>query len=378
MKKTKIAFCLRDMQLGGVESVLIRTLDKLSKYKNIDISMITYVNVKEAQYVEYFRTHPNIKCYSLYPCPFLGTQLPHFFLWRLIIHFMRSIYRTFKRQFVMRRFKDIDVFIDYHDFGFAKELKYIKTAKKIAWFHSSINVFIKRQFINKINVYDKIVVLTDEFINSFDAIYPNQKQNLIRIYNPIDIDDIKQKSNQKIKAIKGDYFCAVSRLTPDKDIKTLLSGFDLFWNKNNQPNIKLVIVGDGNKKEEYKNYAQGLKACEQIVFVGIQKNPFAYMKGAMAHILSSYGEGLPTVLIESMVVETVNVAGYCKCGPREILLDGRAGMLFEPGNSVQLAECMGDIYNNKINVKKMIDEATKSLKRFDADEIVKEIKKLIA
>lgn len=31
MKKIKIAFCLRDMQVGGVESVLLRTLDELQK-----------------------------------------------------------------------------------------------------------------------------------------------------------------------------------------------------------------------------------------------------------------------------------------------------------------------------------------------------------
>ena len=47
MKKIKIAFCLRDMQLGGVESVLIRTLDKLQEYKNIEISIITYVDILE-------------------------------------------------------------------------------------------------------------------------------------------------------------------------------------------------------------------------------------------------------------------------------------------------------------------------------------------
>ena len=41
MKKTRIAFGLRDMQMGGVESVLVRTLDELQKNKNLELNVIT-------------------------------------------------------------------------------------------------------------------------------------------------------------------------------------------------------------------------------------------------------------------------------------------------------------------------------------------------
>ena len=83
------------------------------------------------------------------------------------------------------------------------------------------------------------------------------------------------------------------------------------------------------------------------------------------------------VLIESMIVGTLNISSDCKCGPREVLLNGEAGLLFEPGNIEQLAKCMDDVYNKKINEKQMITNATKSLNRFDADKIVYEIISLI-
>lgn len=378
MKKIKIAFCLRDMQMGGVESVLIRMLDRLSKFKNIDISVMTYAAIKESMYVEYFAQNPKIKLYSLYPCSWLSTRLPHFFVWRIFVHLLRDIYRNTKRLFIMRKFKDVDVFIDYHDFGFYNELKCVKNAKKIAWFHSSINVFAKRKFINKIDVYDKVVVLTDEFIDYFDKIYPNKNNKLVRIYNPIDITDIKNKSGQKMKIIAGDYFCAVSRLTPDKDIRTLLNGFDFFWNMNNKPNILLVVIGGGNKRSEYEAYAKKLKSSKQILFVGAQKNPFVYMKHARANILSSFGEGLPTVLIEAGALNLLNIASACKCGPREILLNGRGGLLFEPGDSGELAKCLSDVYNNNVDIKKMTAVSNRALKRFNPDAIIKQIISLIS
>lgn len=377
MKKIKLAFCLRDMQMGGVESVLIRTLDELQKNKNLDLNVITFVDIKEKTYLEYFNEHKNIKLHSLYPCSWLSTQLPHFFVFRIGLHLIRDIYRGVKRMFIMQRFKDIDVFIDYHDFGFAKELKKIKSAKKIAWFHSSLNVFIKRKFVNKLPVYDKVVVLTDDCKNDLQKLYPQYTNKIIRIYNPIDIKSIQIKAKEK-NPVKGKYFCCVSRLSGDKDIKTLLSAFDLFYNDNKKPDVKLIIIGDGYKAEEYKNYAKNLKSSKQIIFVGACKNPFVYMKNSVANILSSYGEGLPTVLIESVAVGTLNISSDCKYGPREILLNGCGGLLFEPGNVAQLSQCMTDVYNDKVNIKEMIQNSNKSLKRFDAKTIIKEIISLIS
>lgn len=378
MKKLRVAFCLRDMQVGGVESVLIRTLDKLLKYKNIELNLITYANITTPIYHEYLKKHPRIKCYSLYPCKYLGTKLPHFFLWRIIIHFMRDIYRGAKRKFVMRKFRDIDVFIDYHDFGFFDELQYIDSAKKIVWFHSSINTFINREFVKYLGCYDKLVVLTDDFKNEFQELYPKYANKIVRIYNPIDIEQIKDKAKEKSNKIIGDYFCNVARLTPDKDIETVLRAFDLFWQNNKQPDIKMVFVGDGNWAKHYQSIANSLGAKNQFVFTGAMSNPFGIMNGAKANILSSYSEGMGLVLIEAMSVGTINISSNCKCGPREILMDGQAGLLFEPGNIEGLAKCMDDVYNNKVNVKRMIANANKSLKRFDADKIVKEVISLIS
>ena len=374
MKKIRVAFCLRDMQIGGVESVLIRTFDELLKNKNIELSLITYVDISVPMYREYLDKHPEIKVYSLYPGSLLGTKLPHFFMWRLVIHVLRDIYRNAMRfMFGMRKFHNIDVFIDYHSFGFHKEFKHIKSGRKIAWFHSSIDAFLNDKCINYCENYDKIVVLTDDFINQIDNVYPEQNGKFIRIYNPFDTVAIQNMANEKTNKISGDYFCCVSRLSADKDIITLLKGFDLFWLSNNKPNVKLVIVGDGNKAGDYKKYANSLESSKQIVFVGATKNPFVYMKNARANILSSFSEGLPTVLIESMIVGTVNIASDCKCGPREILLNGDAGMLFKPGDATGLAKCMTEVYNNNVDVKQMIAKATKSLNRFDSHTIMRDI-----
>lgn len=377
MTNINVAFCLRDMQMGGVESVLVRTLDGLIKHKNINISIITFVDIHQPIYKEYFASHPQIKVFSLYPCSWLGTKLPRFFLWRVIVHFIRDIYRKTKCFVIMHKFKNIDVFIDYHDFGFVNELKRVPHANKIAWFHSSWNVFVKRNFKNKLKYYDKVVVLTDECAKDLKEMCPEYADKITRIYNPINIKDIQNKLKDKEETSEK-YFCSVSRLSGDKDVKTLLNGFDLFWKSNKKPNVKLVIVGDGDKANEYKQYANTLMSSKQILFVGMQNNPFVYMKNAMANVLSSYGEGFALVLVESAAVGTLNIASACKYGPREILLNGRGGILYEPGKADQLAKSFDDVYNNKVDTNSMIQESNKALIRFKSETIIQEIISLIS
>ncbi len=374
--KKRVAFCLRDMQLGGVESVLIRTLEYLSTDKKFDITVVTFVDVTEPGWVDWFDKHKNVKRVVLYPSRVLGTRMPRFFLWRVVKHFARDVYRFCRRVRVVKKLlSGFDVFIDYHDFGFSHELKNIKNAKKIAWFHSSISVFQKRKFSRKLCIYDNVVVLTDDCANDMKNLCPAYANKFIRIYNPIDIESVRARAHEKCN-VRGKYFCSVARMSYDKDIWTLLDAFDLFWKTHRS--VKLVLVGGGDKRDVFEKYADGLMSHKNIIFTGAQKNPYPYVAGAVAHILSSRGEGLPTVLIEAAVLGVLNIASNCKYGPREILLDGAAGVLFAPGDTHALAKAMTDVYENTLDVQKMINASTRGLKRFAPDVVIKQIKSLIS
>lgn len=376
-KKTRVAFCLRDMQIGGVESVAIRTFEQLINRDDLDISFVSYVKITEPVYAQWFANHPQVKQYVLYPCPWLGTKLKRFFVLRIGQHLMRDLYRWGRRVFFRHKIlSDVDVVVDYYDFGFVSELKRVKV-KKIAWWHSSITKFLSKNYAKNLRYYDLFVTLTDGFVDEFKECWPEYAHKVARLYNPVDVDGIRNRANVAEPVDMGDYFVSVARLSADKDIETVLRAFDKFWTINNQPDVKMVFVGGGDI-EKYRTIANGYGAAKNIEFVGAQPNPFGFMRGAMAHILSSHSEGLPTVLIEAMATGTLNISSNCKNGPREILLDGDAGLLFQPGNAEQLAQHMTDVWRGVVPVKKMIDVATKSLPRFEsvliAPEVVERLK----
>ena len=66
-------------------------------------------------------------------------------------------------------------------------------------------------------------------------------------------------------------------------------------------------------------------------------NPYPLIKQADIFVLSSAYEGLPNVLLEALTLNKFIISSNCPTGPKEILLNGKGGLLFKVGNYKQLA-----------------------------------------
>lgn len=361
------------MVIGGVETVFITTINELLKNHDLEVVVVTHTIIREPLYIKWFKEHPEVKVYVYRPLSnWFEDVAPHC---RGVLKPLRkiafSIYKKYRRVFMWatRRLADVDIFIDYKNMEFARELSYFNKPK-VAWLHSAMAYFQRTGAFAKLSQYNKIIGLTDDFVNEFKDNYPQYADRIYRIYNPIDFDTIKKLAEQ-VKSPSGKYFSHVSRLVAGKDIKTVLNAFDIFY--TNHPDIKLYIVGDGNMADEFKSYANTLSCRNNVVFTGTMLNPYGVMRGAIANILSSEFEGLPTVCLESQILGTLMIASNCKNGPREILENGKAGLLFDVGNAEQLAQIMSDVWNNRINTQKIITAATKSLSRFDPEKTTEQV-----
>ncbi len=381
----KIAFCIPDMIIGGVETVFIRTLDGMLKsitscpaYKDIDVCIITHARIKEPLYKDWLQKH-GVEVFVCYPMQnwFEGiAKYTNFFPLKQLRKLTFSLYKKLKRRNLKNKFSDIDLFIDYKNCSFFKELKCIDK-QKIAWVHGTVGYLHDIGVDKHLDFYDKIVGLTDDFVTDFKNLFPYLSDRVTRIYNPIEKEEVVDLAI-KGNSMPGEYFCHVSRLeNVQKDLRTLILAFEQFYLHNSCPDVKLVIIGGGPKEREVRKFVSTLKCAENVVFTGVLKNPFGYMKNALANILSSKIEGLPTVLLESMAVETLCVSADCKYGPREILLNGEAGILFDVGDINQLSNIMTDIYQKRIDTDKFVKRATESLSRFSAQKVNEQIMDLL-
>jgi glycosyltransferase involved in cell wall biosynthesis len=126
----------------------------------------------------------------------------------------------------------------------------------------------------------------------------------------------------------------VGRLTGQKDFATLVRAFAEV--RRRRP-ARLVILGEGPDRPAIEALARELGVADDMALPGFQDNALAFMAGSAVFVLSSAWEGLPTVLIEALAAGTRVVSTDCPSGPREILQDGRLGVLVPVGDAAALA-----------------------------------------
>ena len=74
---------------------------------------------------------------------------------------------------------------------------------------------------------------------------------------------------------------------------------------------------------------------------------------------------MPNVLLETQCLKKIILSTKCHTGPKEILLNGNAGIFFKTNNYKDLAHKIEFIYNNKKAMKKKSIIGYNNLNRFD-------------
>lgn len=275
-------------------------------------------------------------------------------------YFLKQRRKSFKKNIINYvKNKKYDVLIDFNN----KLPIEIIDNRVISWFHSSLTgmkVKQKEKYAEKFKKIKKVVVINNDMMKEFSEYFPNNLDKVERIYNFFDIEEIKKKSvdssllNDKEKEkLNEKYIVACCRLDKKKDVETLIAAFsNLKMNKSIKE--KLYIIGDGDNRRNLEVLAKKLNVLEDIIFLGTQKNPYIWMKNAEFFVHSSYKEGFGMVLVEAMITNGLVVSSDCPVGPREILEDGKSGILVKPQDIPEMEKALFEMMTNKEtqNIKK--------------------------
>jgi len=239
------------------------------------------------------------------------------------------------------------------------------------WSQNRFKNFI---FKNVLRSADKIIVNSFEFKKKFKTKF---KIHAECIYNPLNKKEIIKKSKIKSK-IKLDRkklkLINIGRYTDQKDQLTLLKAVNRIKDKIR---FNLLLVGRGVEKKNLYKYIHENNLSKQVKLLDFQKNPFNLIKSSDVFILSSIYEGLPNVLLETQVLKKFIISSNCPTGPREILLNGKAGFLFNVGNYLELSNLILYYSKNKKSLSKKISIGYKNLNRFDYDQNLKKYLNII-
>ncbi|MFC1621043.1 glycosyltransferase [Candidatus Omnitrophota bacterium] len=218
---------------------------------------------------------------------------------------------------------------------------------------------------------DAIIAVSGSLAKHIERSFLIDKKKIHVIHVPVNIEEIRARSQEKAFNGTNGLACVgtVSRLSAEKGIDDLIKAFA---NLTKDMDASLIVVGDGEERDNLKSLAKGLGIEDKVNFLGWIENPYSYIKKMDVFVLSSLWEGFPNVVIESMACGVPVVATNSVGGVSEAIRHGIDGLLTAPKNIKALSDSIYSLLKDKELRDRLIHEANKKIERFDASNITRE------
>ncbi len=218
----------------------------------------------------------------------------------------------------------------------------VEYANAETFFRKYVTNWSLKKFYHKV---DKVIAQSEGMGEDFIKNYGFLKEQVSIINNSLAVEFEKElDADNEIE--KENYILYAGRLEKQKGLEMLLLAFSRM--KNNT--MKLYLIGNGSKRQELEEKARELNIADRVRFIEYTTEIVAYYKKAKVTALSSYYEGFPNVLVESLACGTPVVAFDLPSGPKEIIVEDQNGYLVEHLNIIELATALDKAVNKEWDV----------------------------
>ena len=145
----------------------------------------------------------------------------------------------------------------------------------------------------------------------------------------------------------------------------------------NEINCNIVLMGGGDQKDQLLDYAKKNNFEKNLFIYNFKKNPYPYLLKSDILILTSRTEGLPNVLIEALALKKFVISTKCPTGPKEILLNGKAGFLVKIDDYKDLANKIKIYFQKPKIIKKKKKYFAKSLSQFSPSKSLNKYQEIV-
>ena len=227
------------------------------------------------------------------------------------------------------------------------------------------------------------VIMWKIFSRNIDkVICPSQELKQVFLDNNIFLADqlkviedphliIKDINKLKRQDLRDDFFnsgkilIAIGRMTKQKNYSFLIKNFKHLLIKYSD--IKLIIIGDGEEKNNLKKLIKDLNLLNKIKLIDYELNIYKYLKKSNFYISTSIWEGSSLAMVDAAYVGIPILCSDCPSGRREFIDNNERGVLYNQKSNEDFLKSFSYIYSLKPNeIKKLILNAKKHTRNFTA------------
>ncbi|WP_073344964.1 glycosyltransferase family 4 protein [Bacteroides congonensis] len=242
---------------------------------------------------------------------------------------------------------------NYRDFSNSRLPAFIRAIARRYW---------RAQLYRQLRQLERFIVLSHE-----DAREWTELSNVEVIHNPLPFFPDKVSDGNSKQVI------AVGRYVPQKGFDRLIPAWQIVARKH--PDWVLRIYGDG-MREQLQQQIDSLGITDSCILEPTVPDIVNKYCESSIFALSSRFEGFGMVIIEAMACGVPPVSFTCPCGPRDIIDDGKDGLLVEDGNIEELAGKISYLIEHEDIRKEMGRQGRIDVRRFRIENIAGQWKRL--
>lgn len=321
--RKRIFFLLHAMHVGGIEKALLRVLDGLpSKQWEIHVGLVRMEGELMGSLPKEVVVH-EIPCLARFfrVAEDSPEEIPQKSgcvqrLKSCLAHVGLAVYqRLSSNKYWIYRFllrnepvfpMEFDVTVAFA--GPSQMLDYyicekVRAKEKHGWIHYDVSQYgINRGITKRLYPqYDKIMIVSEKGKEIFDRMFPQLACKTEVFYFKVPQEQVVSMAENGPTFddhFEGKRILTVGRLSEEKGQRVAIEVLKMLVDRGHQ--VKWYFVGDGPDKEYCQALAQQLGVAERVAFLGVQANPYGFMKDCDIYVQPSRHEGFCITLAEAL------------------------------------------------------------------------------
>lgn len=352
----KLLFFGYTLEVGGAEKVLVDYINELNNKYEIDLVLLQ----KKGEFLKDLPSNINV------------IQLRNNILSYILFRYIPFIRKRKINRIANKKDYNVAIgFLEGRSATWVADIK--KPIRKLAWIHNDVNKFdigiSEREIKTSYSKLDKIITVSEIAKKSFCEKYDFKQDKVEVLYNLIDEKNIIEKSKEIVPKNEIFTFVNVGKMRPQKRQDRLVEIAKKL--KENNYKFKIQIIGNGPEEDKIKELIKKYNVEDVVELLGLQMNPYPYIKQADCIVVSSDFEGYSVAIKEALLLKKAVVSTNV-CGVSEMFDDGKYGIVAEISTE-DLLDKMKNVLDKKIDINKI----EKNLENYDCENN-KIIEKLIS